>query len=74
MRWPWVFLRPADIAAIAIAVAIGGYFAFAAGSPHAWDRNHGFGPGWDCQRDFCVKQPPANSVGGIVPANREATK
>jgi hypothetical protein len=74
MRWPWVFPRPGDIAAIAIAVAIGGYFVFAAGFPHALDRNHGFGPEWNCQRDFCVKQPPANPVDGIVPSNREATE
>jgi hypothetical protein len=74
MGWPWVFLRPGDVAAIAIAVGIGGYFVFAFGFPHAWDRNQGFGPGWDCQRDFCVRQPPANSASGIVPANREATK
>jgi hypothetical protein len=57
-----------------MAVAIGGYFVFAAGLPHALDRNRGFGPGWDCQRDFCVKQAPANSVSGILPTSREAAE
>jgi hypothetical protein len=75
MRWPWVFLRPGDVAAIAIAVALGaGFIVFAAGSPHALDRNHGFGPGWDCQRDFCVKRSPANSGGETAPANHQTVE
>jgi hypothetical protein len=67
-------VRPGDVAAIAIAVALAGGFVFAAGSPHALDRNHGFGPEWDCQRDFCVKRSLANSGGETAPANREATE
>lgn len=74
MRWPWVFLRPGDVAVIVIAVALGGYFVFAAGFPHVLDRNQGFGPEWDCQRDFCVKRPPANSASETAPSNHETTE
>jgi hypothetical protein len=74
MRWPWVFLRPGDVAAIAIAVAIGGYFVFAAGFPHVSDRHQGFGPEWDCQKDFCVKRPPAGPAGETMPSNRETNE
>jgi hypothetical protein len=73
MRWFWPSsLRPGDIAAVALAVVLGGCLLFAFRSPLAF--NKGFGPQWDCGKAVCIQRPPADSADQASPSGHDATE